>query len=55
MGTSESGHSVLMDADHGKQGLTPLENVLLSLGGCSSVDVVSILEKTKQKVTACRV
>lgn len=53
MGTSESGHSMLMDANGGKNAVSPLENVLLSLGGCSSVDVVSILEKARQKITEC--
>ncbi|TRX53127.1 OsmC family protein [Thalassomonas sp. M1454] len=53
MGTSESGHCVVMDANGGALGPSPLENVLLSLGGCSSVDVVSILEKARQKVTGC--
>lgn len=55
MGTSESGHSMLMDANGGKNAVSPLENVLLSLGGCSSVDVVSILEKARQDVTECHV
>lgn len=53
MGTSESGHSVLMDANGGAQAPSPLENVLLSLGCCSSVDVVSILEKARQNLTGC--
>ncbi|TLU59962.1 OsmC family protein [Thalassotalea litorea] len=53
MGISESGHTVVMDANGGKLGPSPLENVLLSLGGCSSVDVVSILEKARQDVQGC--
>lgn len=53
MGTSESGHCVVMDANGGSLGPSPLENVLLSLGACSSVDVVSILEKSRQKITGC--
>ena len=55
MGTSESGHTVVLDANAGAIAPSPLENVLISLGGCSSVDVVSILEKTRQKVTGCKV
>ncbi|WP_068547875.1 OsmC family protein [Thalassotalea crassostreae] len=55
MGTSESGHSMLMDANGGNNAVSPLENVLLSLGGCSSVDVVSILEKARQKLVGCEV
>lgn len=55
LGTSESGHVVVMDCDGGKTAPSPLENILLSLGGCSSVDVVSILQKARQKVAGCDV
>ncbi|SET77353.1 OsmC family protein [Thalassotalea agarivorans] len=55
MGISESGHSLILDANGGKTAPSPLENVLLSLGGCSSVDVVSILQKARQQVTGCEV
>ncbi len=53
MGTSESGHTLVLDANGGALAPSPLENVLLSLGGCSSVDVVSILKKTRQQVSDC--
>ncbi|WP_075187565.1 OsmC family protein [Teredinibacter haidensis] len=56
---SGSGHSVVMDgpADHGGRntGVRPMEMLLMGLGGCASFDVISILKKTRQKVTACRV
>lgn len=55
MGTSESGHTIVLDANAGALAPSPLENVLISLGGCSSVDVVSILEKARQDVTGCKV
>jgi len=55
IGTSESGHSLVLDANAGALAPSPLENVLISLGGCSSVDVVSILEKTRQTITGCKV
>jgi putative redox protein len=55
IGTSESGHVIAMDANGGTLAPSPLENVLLSLGGCSSVDVVSILQKSKQDITKCQV
>ncbi|MEW6984554.1 OsmC family protein [Colwelliaceae bacterium 6471] len=55
MGTSESGHTVVLDANGGSLAPSPLENVLISLGGCSSVDVVSILEKSRQNITGCKV
>jgi len=55
IGTSESGHSLVLDANAGALAPSPLENVLISLGGCSSVDVVSILEKTRQTIAGCKV
>ena len=55
--TSGSGHSVQMDGppDHGGQNLgpRPMEMLLMGLGGCSSFDVMSILRKSRQEVTAC--
>ncbi len=55
MGMSESGHTMILDANSGNMAPSPLESVLISLGGCSSVDVVSILKKTKQDVQSCHV
>ncbi len=55
LGTSESGHSQVLDANGGKLAASPLENVLISLGGCSSVDVVSILQKARQDISGCTV
>ena len=56
IGTSESGHVVVLDADCANSTApSPLENVLLSLGACSSVDVVSILKKSRQNVSDCEV
>jgi len=56
-GTSGSGHSVQMDGppDHGgkDRGARPMELMLLGLGGCTSFDVMSILQKSRQKVTDC--
>ena len=55
--TSGSGHSVQMDGppDHGGQNLgpRPMEMLLMGLGGCSAFDVMSILKKSRQDVTAC--
>jgi putative redox protein len=55
MGTSESGHTIVLDANQGTLAPSPLENILISLGACSSVDVVSILEKARQNVSGCHV
>tara|TARA_R110001592_G_scaffold295763_1_gene566071 strand:+ start:3704 stop:4123 length:420 start_codon:yes stop_codon:yes gene_type:complete len=58
LGTSESGHTLVMDGppDHGgqNQGPRPMEMLLLGLGGCTSFDVMSILKKSRQDVTDCR-
>lgn len=59
LGESGSGHSVVMDGpeDHGgrNMGVRPMEMLLLGLGGCSTFDVMSILQKSRQKVADCRV
>jgi putative redox protein len=48
-GKTQSGHAILMDAtaDH-KAGPSPMELVLTALCGCTSVDVVSILQKKRE-------
>ncbi|WP_173921155.1 OsmC family protein [Pseudidiomarina piscicola] len=51
--TSGTGHQVQLDGDKAV-GASPMELVLAAAGGCSSVDVVSILEKARQQVTGCR-
>ncbi|WP_110075630.1 MULTISPECIES: OsmC family protein [Pseudidiomarina] len=50
---SGSGHSLLMDGNKA-EAASPMELVLMAAGGCSSVDVVSILEKARQQVSAVR-
>lgn len=55
MGQSESGHTIVLDANGGELAPSPMENVLISLGGCSSVDVVSILDKARQNIKGCKV
>lgn len=49
MGVSPSGHNVQIDADKEK-GASPMELILLGLGGCASYDVVAILQKSRQAV-----
>jgi putative redox protein len=55
LGTSESGHTLVLDANGGNLAPSPLENILISLGTCSSVDVVSILQKARQDISGCTV
>ncbi|AZR82903.1 OsmC family protein [Thiomicrospira sp. S5] len=58
-GTTESGHDVLMDAapevGGDNKGARPMEMVLLGLGGCTSIDVMMMLQKSQQDVTDCEV
>jgi len=54
-GSSSSGHMLTMDADddsggHNK-GFRPMELLLVGFGGCSGMDVISILRKKRQNVT----
>ena len=53
IGVSPSGHDVQIDANK-IQGASPMELILLGLGGCASYDVVSILQKARQTVTDVR-
>lgn len=51
VGEASSGHAIVMDSDPANSGLRPMELLLLGIGGCSGMDVVSILKKKKQDVT----
>jgi putative redox protein len=55
-GRSASGHSITFDAtaEHAA-GPSPMEAVLTALCGCTSVDVVSILQKKREPITGLTV
>ncbi len=57
LGESGSGHTVVMDGpeDHGgrNMGIRPMEMLLLGLGGCTSFDVMSILQKQRLDIRDC--
>jgi putative redox protein len=59
LGETESNHAVLMDgppsAGGRNLGPRPMEMLLLGAGGCTSFDVISILQKSRQAVTDCYV
>ena len=54
---SDSGHAIVLDgaAEGGgrNRGMRPLELMALSVGSCSSYDVVSILKKARQDISGC--
>jgi putative redox protein len=52
-GESASGNRVTMDASPAHTaGTSPMELMLMALCGCTSVDVVSILQKKREPVTS---
>ena len=57
LGESDSGHAVVMGSKGGKTGVaiapTPMEMILMGLGGCTSYDVMHILERGREAVTDC--
>ena len=55
LGESASGHQILMDGNSGDKAPSPMEMVLMSVGGCSAIDVVSILQKGRNDVADCEV
>jgi putative redox protein len=57
VGESGSGHAVVMEGAPGEGevavGIRPMEMLLLGMGGCTAYDVVSILAKSREKITGC--
>jgi len=57
VGETGSGHAVVMDGppDHGgrNMGARPMEMILLGVGGCSSFDVIDILQKGRHDIIDC--
>ncbi len=51
-----SGHAQTLDTRHERSAAaTPMELLLLALGSCTAVDVISILQKKRERVTDYRV
>lgn len=58
VGGAESGYAVYLDAPAeagGGGGIMPMELVLISLAGCSAMDVIAILRKKQQPVKGLEV
>ena len=58
-GTASSGHTITMDADETSggrnRGCRPMELLLIGFGGCSGMDVISLLRKKRQSVTGLEI
>ena len=55
-GTAENGNKIVFDADAAHtHGPSPMEAVLMAMCSCTSVDVVSILQKKRQAIKGVRV
>jgi putative redox protein len=59
VGTADTGFEVAMDADESvggdNSGPRPMELILIGLCGCTAMDVISILRKKRQEVSALEV
>jgi putative redox protein len=59
IGTASSGHALVMDGDPkaggGNTATRPMELLLLGIGGCSGMDIVSILRKKRQEITGMEI
>lgn len=52
IGTSPSGHAQTIDGKGDRKSApTPMEMLLMAVGACTAIDVVSILEKKRQIIT----
>ncbi|MBV1908029.1 MAG: OsmC family protein [Kangiellaceae bacterium] len=50
--TTEQGDKIVMNGEGGAP--SPMQLILAAVGGCSSIDVVMILEKGRHIITDCR-
>lgn len=54
--TDTNGHSLRMDAAETmgghNSGIRPMQTLLMGLGGCGGVDIISILKKQRQEITS---
>lgn len=56
VGVTPSGHAQTIETDSQRHSAaTPMELLLLALGGCTGVDVISILRKKRQQITDYRI
>ncbi|RLG72120.1 MAG: hypothetical protein DRO11_02910 [Methanobacteriota archaeon] len=57
--TDHMGHSLVMDIPKelggGGTGFTPVQLLLVALGGCTGIDIINILEKQRQRVVGLEI
>ena len=57
--TNDNGHKVLLDNKSKKEGkvegVSPMELLLMALAGCSSIDIIAILNKQKINPTDVKI
>jgi putative redox protein len=53
---NETHQTILMDSSQGTpQGMSPMELLLAGIGGCSTIDIISILQKQRQELQDIRI
>lgn len=56
IGVSPSGHGQVLETNHERaRAATPMELLLIALGSCTAVDVISILKKKREDISDYRV
>ncbi|HXY56299.1 MAG TPA: OsmC family protein [Nitrososphaerales archaeon] len=56
LGSDTSGHTVVYDSSDGTaRGISPMRALLTSLGACTGMDVVAILNKRKQSLMSLKI
>jgi putative redox protein len=56
IGVTPSGHAQVIETNSQRgNAATPMELLLIALGGCTGVDVISIMQKKRQEVTGYRI
>src|SRR2546423_15230143 len=56
IGITPSGHAQVLESNKERaSAATPVELLLIALGSCTAVDVISILQKKRERVTDYRV
>ena len=55
LATTGTARTVVLGDDHEANELSPVETLVVNLGGCSAMDVISIAAKKRQEIAAYRV